>query len=87
MSDFKDVSVGHLILRIVRAIVDRPDDVTIETVLAPDGGTFAIRVHPEDIGELIGKQGRNIKSIRLIVGGAGMKLRRRFMVAIPVDSD
>jgi predicted RNA-binding protein YlqC (UPF0109 family) len=47
-----------------------------------DGADFTIHAHPDDAGKLIGKQGRNASSLRIIVSGAGRKLRRRYVVAI-----
>jgi predicted RNA-binding protein YlqC (UPF0109 family) len=41
-----------------------------------------LRVHPSDLGKVIGKQGRTARSIRTILGAAGMKLKKRFMLEI-----
>ena len=41
-----------------------------------------LRVHPSDLGKVIGRQGRMAKSIRCILGAAGMKLRRRVTLEI-----
>jgi predicted RNA-binding protein YlqC (UPF0109 family) len=41
-----------------------------------------LKVAPEDIGKVIGKQGRNVQSIRVILGAAGMKLKKRFILEI-----
>ena len=43
---------------------------------------FELRVHPSDLGKVIGRQGRTAKAIRTILGAAGMKLRKRFTLEI-----
>ena len=82
MSDPRDVSVYKLLLRIIGALVDRPEFVVIQTQVTEDGATFTVHAHPDDTGKLIGKQGRNAQSLRIIVSRAGRKLRRRYKVAI-----
>ena len=82
MPDPRDVSVYHLLLKIVGVLVDRPEFVVIQTQLTEDGATFTVHAHPDDTGKLIGKQGRNAQSLRILTKGAGLKLRRRYEVAI-----
>ena len=82
MSDPRDVSVYNLLFKIVGVLVDRPEVVVIQTQVTEDGATFTIRTHPDDTGKLIGKQGRNARALRIITSGAGMKLRRRYVVVI-----
>ena len=82
MPDPRDVSVDKLLFKIVVALVDRPEFVVIQTQVTEDGATFTIHAHPDDTGKLIGKQGRNAQSLRIIMSGAGKKLRRRYVVAM-----
>ena len=82
MSDPRDASVYKLLFKIVGALVDRPEVVVIETQVTEDGATFTVHAHPDDTGKLIGKQGRNAQSLRIITSGAGKKLRRRYVVVI-----
>ena len=82
MPDPRDVSVDKLLFKIVVALVDRPEFVVIQTQVKGDGATFTVHAHPDDTGKLIGKQGRNAQSLRIIVSRAGRKLRRRYKVAI-----
>jgi predicted RNA-binding protein YlqC (UPF0109 family) len=82
LSDPRDISVYKLLLKIVGVLVDRPEVVVIQIQATEDGATFTVHAHPDDIGKLIGKQGRNAQSLRIITSGAGMKLRRRYVVAI-----
>jgi predicted RNA-binding protein YlqC (UPF0109 family) len=90
MSDPRDFPVYRLLFNIVCDLVDHSDKVVIKTVWTDDGATFAISVHPDDTGELIGKEGENANSIRTIVDGAGVKVGRKFIVAFDTnlgDSD
>ena len=82
MSDPRDISVYKLLFKIVAALVDRPEFVLIKTQVTEDGATFTVHAHPDDTGKLIGKQGRNAQSLRIITSGAGKKLGRRYVVTI-----
>ena len=82
MPDPVDISVYKLLLKIVVALVDRPEFVVIKTQVTEDGATFTVHAHPDDTGKLIGKQGRNAQSLRIIMSGAGRKLHRRHVIAI-----
>ena len=64
MPDPRDVPVTQLLHSIVSSLIDRPEFLTIKNIAAEDGVTFTINTHPDDTGKLIGKQGRNVKSIR-----------------------
>jgi predicted RNA-binding protein YlqC (UPF0109 family) len=70
-----------LIVQIAKALVDDPQNVTVEQI---EGETtvLELRVAPGDLGKVIGKQGRTARSMRTILGAAGMKLRRRFTLEI-----
>ncbi len=75
----------NLMLDIVRALVDQPDDVKVD--LIDDNGSTVIRlqVAHQDIGKVIGKQGRTARSLRTILGAASMKLHHRFALDIVED--
>lgn len=75
----------NLMLEIIRALVDQPEDVSVE--LLEDNGTTVIRlrVAHQDIGKVIGKQGRTARSLRTILGAASMKLHHRFALDIVED--
>ena len=82
MADPRDVSVSKLLSKIVCALVDRPEFVVIKTQAAEEGASFAIDVHSDDVGKIIGKQGRNAKSLRTIVSAIGQKLHRRYVLVV-----
>ena len=67
----------QLIEDIAKALVDIPDEVIVKSVEGEQ-----ITVAPSDLGKVIGKQGRTARSIRTILGAAGMKLNRRFTLEI-----
>ena len=72
----------ELIEAIAKALVDNPDQVQVRTVEDKYGTILELRVHSSDLGKVIGKQGRTVRSMRTILGAAGMKLKRRFMLEL-----
>jgi predicted RNA-binding protein YlqC (UPF0109 family) len=58
---------------LVRGIVDRPDDVTVDMVNNRRGARLEVRVHPDDLGRVIGRNGRTAKALRQVVAGVGGK--------------
>jgi predicted RNA-binding protein YlqC (UPF0109 family) len=66
----------------VSVLVDRPEFVVIKLQVTEDGAIFTVDVHPDDTGKIIGKQGRNAQSLRIITSGVGRKLRRRYVIAV-----
>jgi predicted RNA-binding protein YlqC (UPF0109 family) len=62
--------------------VDHPDQVQVRAVEGEQVTVLELRVHPEDLGKVIGRQGRTAKSMRTILGAAGMKLRKRLTLEI-----
>jgi uncharacterized protein len=75
----------ELIDEIARALVDHPEGVTVDAVQGSEVTVLELRVHPEDLGKVIGRQGRTVKAIRTLLGAAGMKARRRFNLVILED--
>jgi uncharacterized protein len=71
---------------IARALVDDPDAVHIDTYRDGDSSVLRLHVAPNDIGKLIGKQGRTARSLRTILGAASMKFHQRFALDI-VETD
>ena len=74
--------VRALVLDIAKALVDEPELVTVEAIEGPESTVLELRVAQRDLGKVIGKQGRTAESIRVILGAAGMKLKRRFYLEI-----
>jgi uncharacterized protein len=72
----------QLIEDIAKALVDSPDQVVVSEVQGEQVTVLELRVAPDDLGKVIGKQGRTARSIRTLLGAAGMKLNRRFTLEI-----
>ncbi len=72
----------ELVEAIAKALVDNPDQVQVNAVEGEQVTVLELRVHPTDLGKVIGRQGRTAKSIRTILGAAGMKLRKRLTLEI-----
>ena len=72
----------ELVEMIARTLVDNPDAVNVTEVGGEQTTVLELRVAPEDLGKVIGKQGRTVRSIRTILSAAGMKLRKRFVLQI-----
>jgi predicted RNA-binding protein YlqC (UPF0109 family) len=71
-----------LVEAIAKALVDHPEQVQVRAVEGEQVTVLELRVHPEDLGKVIGRQGRTAKSMRTILGAAGMKLRKRLTLEI-----
>ena len=78
----KEGHVKELIEAIAKALVDKPEAVQVHAVEGEQITVLELRVDPTDIGKVIGKQGRTARSIRTILGAAGMKLKKRFTLEI-----
>lgn len=74
--------VRTLVEQIAKALVDTPDQVSVEASEDHEGTVLELRVAPGDLGKVIGKQGRTARSIRTILSAAGMKLHKRFTLEI-----
>ena len=72
----------ELIEMIAKALVDNPEQVTVAEVEGEQTIVFELRVTQSDMGKVIGKQGRTASAIRTLLGAAGMKLRKRFVLEI-----
>lgn len=72
----------ELIEEMVKAIVDHPEDVYVNEVSGEQTTVVELRVSPNDMGKVIGKQGRTAKAMRTILNAAGMKMHRRFELEI-----
>lgn len=74
--------VRSLIEQIAKALVDEPEQVSVEAVDEEETTVLELRVAEGDLGKVIGKQGRTARSIRTILGAAGVKLHKRFALEI-----
>jgi hypothetical protein len=68
-----EAALEHL----VRGIVEHPDDVRVDLLSNRRGRTLEVRVHPDDLGKVIGRRGRTARALRTVmtgVGGRGLRV-------------
>jgi len=71
-----------LLEEIARALVDHPEDVRVTEVEGEQTTVLELRVHNDDLGKVIGRQGRTARAIRTLLAAAGMKVQKRFVLEI-----
>ncbi len=71
-----------LIEQMVKALVDRPEEVSVSEVAGERTIVFELRVVKSDIGKVIGKQGNTARAMRTILSAAGSKLGKRCVLEI-----
>jgi predicted RNA-binding protein YlqC (UPF0109 family) len=75
-------ALRELVDFLARGLVDRPEEVEVEEVSEPDALVYELKVADEDLGKVIGKQGRTAKALRTILSAASAKSRRRVILEI-----
>jgi uncharacterized protein len=75
----------ELVETIARALVDHPEDVQVKSTQGAQMTVLELRVHAEDLGKVIGRQGRTAKAIRTLLGAGGTKQHKRFTLEILED--
>jgi hypothetical protein len=76
------ISVADLVREIAQALVDEPAAVDVQSVSHDENTILKLRVAPQDVGKVIGKQGRTARSVRTILGAVSMKLHHRYTLDI-----
>lgn len=74
--------MSGLVAELARALVDKPEEVSVEAIQDGEGTILRLRVAQSDVGKVIGKQGRTARSLRTVLSAASMKLKRRFSLDI-----
>lgn len=82
MTSEQSGDVRSLVQQIAKALVDEPEQVSVEKIDGEQTTVLELRVAAGDLGKVIGKQGRTARSIRTILGAAGVKLHKRFTLEI-----
>jgi uncharacterized protein len=72
----------ELIDYMARALVDNPDQVQVSLVEGEQTSVIELRVAKEDLGKVIGKQGRTARAMRTILSAASTKIRKRAVLEI-----
>jgi predicted RNA-binding protein YlqC (UPF0109 family) len=72
-----NISLKDLIEYLARALVDHPDEVNVSEVAGEQTIVLELKVAKDDLGKVIGKQGRTVKAMRALLSAASAKLRKR----------
>ena len=72
-----NISLKELIEFLARALVDHPDQVHVAEIAGEQTVVLELRVARDDLGEVIGKQGRTVKAMRALLSAASAKVRKR----------
>ena len=72
----------NLVELIARALVDNPEEVMVTAIEGNQATVLELKVAKEDLGKIIGKQGRTARSLRTILGAASAKERKRVVLEI-----
>ena len=72
----------QLIEFIAKKLVDHPEDVQVTVIEGDDGECYELRVHQEDMGRVIGRDGRTAKAIRTLLNTAAAKQEKRVLLQI-----
>ncbi|HXG68088.1 MAG TPA: KH domain-containing protein [Blastocatellia bacterium] len=75
-------SLKDVIETIAKSLVDSPDEVAVREYDSDQATVIELRVAPNDLGKVIGKQGRTARAMRTLLRAAGMKLKKRFVLEI-----
>jgi predicted RNA-binding protein YlqC (UPF0109 family) len=76
------VMMKELIKYMAQALVDNPDMVVVSEIVGEQTSVLELRVAKEDLGKVIGKQGRTAKAMRTILSAASTKIRKRSVLEI-----
>jgi predicted RNA-binding protein YlqC (UPF0109 family) len=82
MADTEIFDASILLLQIVQKLVDHPEQVSVEAEAVEDRTTIRLRVAQEDLGKVIGKEGRTVRSLRTVLSCIGARFKHRYMLDI-----
>lgn len=71
-----------LVMYIAKALVDNPDAVEVHEIEGSQTSVLELKVAKEDLGKVIGKQGRSARAMRTILSAASAKLKKRTVLEI-----
>jgi hypothetical protein len=77
--------VEQLIIYLARALVDQPDQVSVRASDAEGARLFELKVAPEDVGKVIGRDGRTVGALRTLLGAAAQKQGQKVRLEIQDD--
>ena len=74
--------IKKLIEDIAKSIVDKPDSVEVTEIDGEENTVIEIRVAKEDLGKVIGKEGKTVRALRTILAAASARIRRKAVLEI-----
>jgi uncharacterized protein len=74
--------IDELVTQIAQSLVDRPQDVLVNAVEGNHTTVLELRVAKEDIGKVIGKQGRTAQAMRTLIGAVSARIKKRAVLEI-----
>ena len=77
-----DEPIKNLVETMAKALVDKPDEVHVTEVEGEQTSVIELKVATEDLGKIIGKQGRMARALRTILSAASAKIRKRSVLEI-----
>ena len=72
----------ELVLYMAKALVDHPDQVEVHEIEGEQTSVLELKVAKEDLGKIIGKQGRTARAIRTILSASSSKIKKRSVLEI-----
>jgi predicted RNA-binding protein YlqC (UPF0109 family) len=85
VGDPRRQAVKELVEQMVKALVDRPEEVVVTEVSGAHSSVIELKVAKEDIGKVIGKKGAHAQALRTIISAAGGKRKKRYVLEIIED--
>lgn len=76
------MTMRELVEVMAKALVDKPEEVVVTEVEGEQTTVIELKVAKDDLGKVIGKQGRTARSLRTILGAASTKIRKRSVLEI-----
>lgn len=76
------MTLKGLLEELAKALVDKPNEVNVTEVEGEQTTVFELKVAKDDLGKIIGKQGRTARALRTILGATATKLRKRAVLEI-----
>ncbi len=71
-----------LIESIAKELVDKPDEVEVKVIASEHTSMIELKINKDDMGKIIGRNGKTAKAMRTILNAAGNKLKKRFVLEI-----
>lgn len=71
-----------LLLFIAQSLLEYPDHVDVREITGDQTSVLELKVHPEDLGKVIGRQGRTAKALRTIINAAALKAGKKAILEI-----